>query len=301
MKLDQLFGSLGSQLISGAFILLVCFAPLFVLMVIVHFRRKRFKADYLEPFTEMPLRPPGESLRLKIESLGDELESSLFGLMATSFFAFVIILYLFAKLTGVLWTAALGTLAISYAIYAPKLLRQLKQLWDHRLGLKGECAVGQELNQLVADGFQVFHDLPFENFNIDHVLVGPAGVWAVETKTRRKPAAIKGAAKALVTYDGQTLQFPWGHDRFGLDQAERNAATLSKWLTASTGDFTPVTAMLVLPGWWVERKARGTVNVLNPKEVRRAFPPRPANPLSPDRIQRIAFQITERCRMERPQ
>lgn len=299
MKLDQLFGSLGSQVLNGAFILLVCFAPLFALMVIVHFRRKRFKADYLEPFTEMPLRPPGESLRIKIEGLEDELENSLFALMGTSFLAFVLLLFLPMAKSGVVWLALGLGLVASYAIYAPKLLRQLQQLWDYRLGLKGECAVGQELNQLVADGFQVFHDLPFENFNIDHVLVGPAGVWAVETKTRRKPAAIKGAAKALVTYDGQTLQFPWGNDRFGLDQAERNAATLSKWLTASTGENTHVNAMLVLPGWWVERKARGTVTVLNPKEVRRAFPLRPENPLPPDRIQRIAFQLTERCRMER--
>ena len=300
MNLQSVLSILGLKFLDTAFVLVVCFAPFFVLMLVVHFQRKRFRADYLEPFTEMPLRPPGESLRIKIESLAEELQDSVLKLLGVSLVASAILMLSAIKATGLVWIVTVVFLGVSYFIYGRRSLRQLKQLRDYRLGLKGECAVGQELNQLVAEGFQVFHDLPFDSFNIDHVIVGPAGVWAVETKTRRKPAAIKGAAKALVIYEGQTLQFPWGRDRFGLDQAKHNAAALSKWLSAATGEFTPVAAMLVLPGWWVERKAYGSVNVLNPKEVRRAFPQRPASPLNPERIQRIAFLLIERCRLERP-
>jgi hypothetical protein len=45
-----------------------------------------------------------------------------------------------------------------------------------RLGFKGERAVGEELNQLLRQGFHVFHDLPFDSFNIDHVIVGPTAL-----------------------------------------------------------------------------------------------------------------------------
>ena len=45
------------------------------------------------------------------------------------------------------------------------------------------------------------HDLIGENFNVDHVLLGPADIFTVETKTLSKPAR----GKAEVRYDGQTL------------------------------------------------------------------------------------------------
>ncbi len=297
MNPGDLLGNLASQLQREMGGLVLCFLPMAALMVYISRRKKRFRADYLEPLTDLPLRPPGESLRLRIEELEDEMENSFFALMGASLGAFILLHSQPDKRSSL--AGALLVLAIIYGIWGTKLVRQLRRLWDYRLGLKGECAVGQELNQLIADGFHVFHDLPFDGFNIDHVLVSSAGVWAVETKTRRKPASIKGAAKATVVYDGQTLHFPWGTDSFGLDQAQRNAATLSQWLTASTGDSTPVNAILVLPGWWVERKARGAVNVLNSKEVRHSFPTRTSDALSRDLVQRIVFQLTERCRIPR--
>ena len=40
------------------------------------------------------------------------------------------------------------------------------------------------------DGFAVFHDVPGDKaFNVDHVVIGPQGVFAVETKGRGKPAS----------------------------------------------------------------------------------------------------------------
>jgi len=299
MKLDALLHSLSTTVIGGVLALFVGFATFAVLLWIIFRRKRQFRAEFLEPFTDLPLRSPGESLRLKIDELQDDFEGDALALLLGGIF-FGLMVYI-TPTTIRLMALIFGALALAgaYAFYCPKIFRKLRKVWDYKLGYKGECAVGQELNQLVADGFQVFHDLPFENFNIDHVLVGPAGVWAVETKTRRKPAALKGVARATVIYDGRALQFPWGTDTHGLDQAERNAKTLGQWLTASTGEATPVNAMLVLPGWWVERKARGSVTVLNSKEVRRAFPTRVTQPLPPDRIQRIAFQLTERCRLAR--
>ena len=66
-----------------------------------------------------------------------------------------------------------------------------KKLFNHYLGLKGERWVGDILNWMLKDGFEVFHDFPIEpdgrTGNIDHILVGPNGVFAIETKTYRKP------------------------------------------------------------------------------------------------------------------
>jgi len=54
-------------------------------------------------------------------------------------------------------------------------------------GIEGERAVGQFLERLREDGYHVFHDLTGDGFNIDHVLIGPAGIFTIETRTWSKP------------------------------------------------------------------------------------------------------------------
>ena len=65
--------------------------------------------------------------------------------------------------------------------YVVQILRLARTSLNYRLGLEAEMAVGQELNQLLRHGYWVFHDLPADKFNIDHVVVGRNGVFAVET------------------------------------------------------------------------------------------------------------------------
>ena len=67
-----------------------------------------------------------------------------------------------------------------------------------RLGFEGERHVGEALNQLMLVGYRVFHDFlitdkPRSIRNIDHIVIGPNGVFAVETKTRRKVKGENGA------------------------------------------------------------------------------------------------------------
>jgi hypothetical protein len=54
------------------------------------------------------------------------------------------------------------------------------------LGRDGERAVGRTLERLVADGYHVFHDIVGPNWNIDHLMIGPGGIFTIETKTRSK-------------------------------------------------------------------------------------------------------------------
>lgn len=52
-------------------------------------------------------------------------------------------------------------------------------------GAEGEEIVGGILESLVGDGWQVIHDVSFGRGNIDHIVVGPGGLFTVETKSRR--------------------------------------------------------------------------------------------------------------------
>ena len=51
-------------------------------------------------------------------------------------------------------------------------------------GERGELCVAEILDELRSSGYRAFHDLPGDGYNIDHVVVGPAGVFAIETKFR---------------------------------------------------------------------------------------------------------------------
>ena len=66
------------------------------------------------------------------------------------------------------------------------LMRRYRTL---KLGYEAEAAAAEELNRLMRHGYWVFHDVPGDKaFNIDHVVVGPNGVFGVETKGARSRA-----------------------------------------------------------------------------------------------------------------
>jgi hypothetical protein len=146
----------------------------------------------------------------------------------------------------------------------------------------------------------VFHDIPAEagghKFNIDHVAVGTAGVFAIETKTRRKGRVPPGFEEHKVAYDGRQLIWPWGEDDFGLRNAEDRARWLTDWLNKMTGLGITAKPVLVLPGWYVVAKGIGTVTVLNQKQLAGAILRAQPGVLTGEQVDLIARQLDAVCR-----
>ena len=157
-------------------------------------------------------------------------------------------------------------------------------------------ATGQELNQMMLQRYHVYHDFVADKFNIDHIVVGPAGVFAVETKARSKPTTDDRSADAKVTYDGKCLHFPQWNETKPIEQAKRQAEWLARWLTSATGEETPVRPVVALPGWFIIRTASEGMLVIKPKQF--ASIARPINGFKLDerRIKSIVHQIDQRCR-----
>jgi hypothetical protein len=51
-------------------------------------------------------------------------------------------------------------------------------------GAEGEEVVGGILEGLAGEGWHVIHDVSFGRGNIDHIVVGPGGIYTIETKSR---------------------------------------------------------------------------------------------------------------------
>jgi len=153
-----------------------------------------------------------------------------------------------------------------------KIRRNARLLVKYRLGMDGERHTAQALGPLLNRGYNIYHDLLFEKpdgtkFNIDHVLLGPSGVIAIETKARSKDPLLKGKDSATITYDGRKVIFPSGATEDNcLIQALANGRTLSKELTRAAGETIPVRAAVCFPGWFVTVTApRVNPYVCNPE------------------------------------
>lgn len=133
-----------------------------------------------------------------------------------------------------------------------KYVRHYRALQQTRDGLLAERVTGMQLNRLVGNGCTVMHDLPAEGFNIDHVVISPRGVYAVETKSFRKPRE-NNSDSYRVVYDGTTLRFPDFIEKSAVEQARRQAQWLSKVLREALSRDVPVMPALALPGWLVDQ------------------------------------------------
>jgi hypothetical protein len=71
-----------------------------------------------------------------------------------------------------------------------------KRARDADRGAEAEEKVAEHLSAL-PEGYFGFHDIAFSGFNVDHIVVGPGGIFVVETKSHRGKVAAKGDALLL--------------------------------------------------------------------------------------------------------
>ena len=259
-------------------------------------KRREHRALNQAPFKDLPRRPAGETLRIKLASLDDQGLDELLGLLLVPLMLVLGIIFLHPA-DAVMPIMFLLASALSSVIFGNRLSRILKERANYQLGYDGEWFVGEELSRLIAAGFEIYHDVPFDGFNMDHVVVGPRGVFVVETKARRKPVNLAGKKEFRVVFDGKLLQWPWGSDGHGVDQAKNNAQTLAAWLSSAVGENIWVMPILTLPGWMVDRTAPSKdIGVLNPKEIK-SFCSSFQGTLSGTQITRVCHQLDQKCRI----
>jgi len=191
-------------------------------------------------------------------------------------------------------TALIGPALMALNIF--KLLKCLGERKRVRLSYAGKLAVARQLDQLMPDGYHVFHDLAGEKFNIDHVVVGPAGVFAVVTRTRPKSTTRARREDVTVTYDGRMLAFPNGDDVETIERADHQAARLSDWLSRAIGEPLAARAIVALPDWFVRRTSADGIPVVNPNQFPSLFAHIKPRYLSSAMIARITHQLDRQGR-----
>lgn len=274
--------------------------PIFVLGGILYFSLHRANVrDRRNPLSRGMLRGPGHWLREQIDDARADLLVYPIYFSAIPLFLYTALIEKFGAngLQPFHWIVIGLSILGVIAIVGRKIMRLTTRLRDLRLGFEAETAVGQELNLLMQDGFFVFHDVPGDkSFNVDHVVVGRQGVFAVETKGRAKPIRSGEAETHKVQYDGKQLLFPGWIETKPLEQARRNAEWLRKWLSAAVGAPVEVKPVLMLPGWYIDRTSRPGMAVMNGTNSKSFFMKATGQPLSDQLVRQIVHQLDTRCR-----
>ena len=292
------------SILPNLLVIVLCLGPLLCAVMLafgwLHFERKRSRV----PVAFKLLRGPGETLRRKVAAMDEDFPQMLLLLFCVASLLGVGGLYLavwiFPKNAVAEVVVICGVFLLCTGGIGWVLIRHIRRRRNHLLGYLGERAVGEQLGQLEQAGFRVFHDIPAENkgkkFNIDHVVVGPTGLFSIETKTRRKGRARPGFKDHEVRFDGRQLVWPWGEDRHGLDQALNEAEWLTKWIRQITGLDVQAEPVLALPGWFVNCETRPAFKILNEQNVPKHIRDWSKNHLTPEQADLIARQLEARCR-----
>ena len=276
------------------------YAPLIFLLRKVKAEHRAYRVAVDEAIRELPLRPPGESLRQKIEAITSEQDGEMVSLAVSAYISCAICLAAPGSLRAYLIGAGACLFVLKVLTAIPKLLRLTRRKWGHQLRFVGEQLVAEELNQLLNSGYHVFHDVPCQGYNIDHVVVGRKGVFAVETNTRHRAKKKGKTVEPRVRYDGDTLFWPVGKETGPVDQALFNGRSLGHWLGSATGEPVPVQAIVTIPGWSTEDNQKHRVWLIRPQALRTTIEAQQDSVL-PDQIQRIAQQVSHRCRTDKAQ
>jgi hypothetical protein len=248
------------------------------------------------PLKDKPLRNPGQSLR-------DERMDILFDkLMAPLMLSMLLVMlaavewgrYYFPSPSRPWVTTVCAALGVAYALWHFR--KHWPRLKTLRLAEDGEKAVGQFLDTLRESGYQVFHDVIGEGFNVDHVIIGPSGIYTIETKTWKKPQ--RGSPE--IQFDGEHLTAAGRTpDRDPVIQAKAQAGWLKQLLQASTGKSFTVRPVVLFPGWYIKasRESRRDVWVLEPKALP-SFLGQVDAQIAPDDLKLAAFHLSRFIRSQ---
>ncbi|MEW2528183.1 nuclease-related domain-containing protein [Streptomyces sp. NPDC047071] len=205
------------------------------------------KLPPLTPADDLALNRPGESLRAKLEAEGPTLLQRLID-----------------------W-----------------LLRRPSELDSYRKGLAGEVRVGAELQRLTHHGWHVLHSIELpRKVDIDHLLIGPGGIFCINTKRHFGKAVWVGDEMTRVNHGK-----PQPYGRKSKAEAGRVQAVLERYV----GFPVRVEPVLVFVGVTRLEKAptQLAVRVYREREVSALGPL--SGVLSPEQIDAVYAVARHRC------
>ncbi|MEJ2514792.1 MAG: hypothetical protein P8102_06140 [Gammaproteobacteria bacterium] len=242
------------------------------------------------PFHDDFLKAPGHALRAGVEDSARAIHSGLFlaGTWPLLVLGLWAVLHWLGGVERTFFTdaSAAGLLLLGWLLGLYRFSQAEGRHRRLRMALDAEIATGQVLAPLSARGCRVVHDVETGAGRAGHVVVSPAGVYAVYTLPRRRGWRGGGKEEVTAFVNGDDIRFPGGSDSVSVQRAREIAIALAEALQSKLGHTVSVRPVVLMPGWHVERRLGSDVQVLNPREAHVFLAGAPVN--GPERVERIA-------------
>lgn len=167
-------------------------------------------------------------------------------------------------------------------------------------GLEGEKLVHDELEPIIRDGYHIINAFPGDKFDIDFVVVGPAGVYAIEVKNPSKFAAEdwivyeSGALYIKSKKAGRSIPL---RAKDPIKQARRGGEWLTRYLSDVLGRRVQcVRSVVLFPRFLVEDHIEPDLMVLNPKRFVYEHLPKAPQSLASHEIGNIVTALRARIK-----
>jgi hypothetical protein len=234
----------------------------------------------------------GQLLHLAGQSLGETSGR----LLDDRFVPYFLIVFAFSIVCFVEWTQKIAgirpdprfwmVMSILVTIYGGcRAFRLFPQLRMRRTE-HGKRRVAEILDRIRSKGFVVFNNSPDNDFHFDHVVVGPCGIYALETKAR------SGSGTIEYRSDGELLLGGRINDGRAVSQTRAAAHSLHLYLRELLHKGYWVNPMLVFEGSWRVQRARSdfSIDVMTADELEEYFDRQPAE-LDSEEIAHICSQL----------
>lgn len=258
------------------------------------------KGDSIADFEPESHRTPGQSLQEKINIIKNDLHICTIAviilpiLIVITHFSYTYFSSSAESLVRTIVSAGGGLSLEGY--FLCRLCGLISKRRQYQIAYEDVVITARELSQLNSQGYFVYHDVPEGSQQIDHLLIGTAGVMVVATKTLAKSAGNNRRTDAVVTYDGRMLHFPKYSDYKIIESVEQQADRLSRWLSETIEEDICARAILALPGWSVKRTSADGIPVVNPKQFNTLFKHIKPRPLTESAVEKIVAEIEQHCR-----
>ena len=152
-------------------------------------------------------------------------------------------------------------LALATAFAGWRLGRTILARREVKFVRDANVVIGHQLQQIAAGGSRVFHDIATTAGVVDHLLVGPRGIYGVNVVARRT----RNRGSAFL--QGNELSFSERHGVVPTVDVAASTARLEKEITRLLGHKVRVRSVIAAPGWDIGEQASENHLLVNERTI----------------------------------
>ena len=227
-------------------------------------------------FAQSVLHTAGQSLQTQIRGLTFRI--GIFAGIAICLLIAISIIFKFLPIGALLVVAIVSLIGI---------MCDTSKFNKYFQGLEGERRTREEIEPIIKDGYHILNDVPGNKFNIDFLIIGPSGIYAIEVKNPRKHSDDE------ITYKDKMIFL--GDKPLKKHNPVKEAQNHAKWVKVYLRDITGeninnIKPVVLFPNIMVTNDSHCVLSdiwILNPKRFRDYYLPKQNKVLEPREVQEL--------------